>query len=820
MLVAITNSWNYNQSGVDLSGQFQQTSYDDSGWPAGSGLLGNEPSVPYPYPYPILTPLVVSSTRITFYFRTHFNFPSNTTSVTLRSTNYLDDGAVFYLNGQEVQRVRMPSGAVTAASLAMNANPEGQGNVLDFSAGSLQQGDNVLAVEVHQTAASSTDVVFGMSLIALLPEPGPVGITNQPPNRTVEAGESTSFKAEVMGSPPYYFQWFKDAGPIENATNQIFAIGTVSTNDAGVYSFVVSNLFSRAGSSNATLTVTPATFTLLTITNAWRYHALGVNLGSAWRVTLFNDSSWPLGQSLFYNETAELPAPKNTFLPLTNSSGQRIITYYFRTKFNWTGDPQGAVLRARTVIDDGAVFYLNGLEAGRVGMPAAPGLISYSTLASRTIDDASAYSVIALSASNLVAGENVLAVEVHQSATDSTDVAFGMALGTNFVLDLPDLILWGPASIPRTLFRTFANNACEIQEGCAVAGTRRLLQFGTETRNIGTADLFLGNPAGNPAFVFDSCHGHYHFNDFAEYRLLNLNGVQVATGNKVGFCLLDYHAWDPNANPSSVYDCANQGIQRGWADVYSSSLPCQWIDITGLPPGDYIIEMEIDPENRIAETDENNNLTRIPVRIDDPCSGPPPNDNFTGGQIIPLRTAIVAANSECATKQAGEPNHAGNSGGHSVWFRWTAPNTGTLTVSTEGSSFDTVLAVYRGTTLNALTIVAADDDGGPGVTSLISTQVTAGVTYHIAVDGFGGEAGAIALNVNLGVNFQAIRVLPDRSIQLRLASPPGRSYLIQTSSNLSAWVDWRTVPNNTGTIQITDPGPAQGTQFYRAVLVP
>src|SRR5687767_3108894 len=232
-LVGITNSWKHNQLGADLSGQFQQTSYDDSGWPGGSGLLGSETSSPYPYPYPILTPLVVGSTRITYYFRTHFDFPSNTTGVTLRSTNYVDDGAVFYLNGEEVARLRMPSGSVTAATLAMNANPEGQGNVLDFSASSLREGDNVLAVEVHQTTASSTDVVFGMSLIGLLPEPGPVRITNQPPNRTVEEGDSTSFKAEITGGPPYFFQWFKEGAPIENATNQIFAIGTVSTNDAG-----------------------------------------------------------------------------------------------------------------------------------------------------------------------------------------------------------------------------------------------------------------------------------------------------------------------------------------------------------------------------------------------------------------------------------------------------------------------------------------------------------------------------------------------------------------------------------------------------------
>jgi hypothetical protein len=751
-LVLITNSWKYNQSGADLSGMFQQTNYNDGAWPSGRGLLGLETSSPYPYPYPILTPLTVSNGRITFYFRTRFNFPSNTVGVTLRATNYVDDGAVFYLNGQEAQRLRMPLGEINAGTLAMNANPEGQANVLGLDASGLVQGDNMLAVEVHQTTANSTDIVFGMSLIAILPEPGPVRITNQPPDRTVEEGESTTFTAQIAGSAPYFFQWFRNGSAMADATNQVFTIGTVSTNDAGLYSFSVSNLFSSATSGNATLTVTPAAATLIMITNTWRYNISGLNLGSGWRLRSFNDSAWPLGQGAFYNETATLPAPKNTFLPLTNSSGGRIITYYFRTSFNWVGSTAGAVLRARTLIDDGAVFYINGAEAARIGMPAPPAVIAYNTLASRTIENADTYSVIALDPSSLVEGQNVLAVEVHQSATNSSDVVFAAAVGTNYALSLPDLILWAPASDPRARYLTFASGDCEVLEGCGIPGTRRVLQFGTETRNIGTEDLFLGNPIGNPLFEYDSCHDHYHFNDFAEYRLLDLSGAQVALGNKVGFCLLDYHAWDPNANPNSVYDCGNQGIQKGWADVYSASLPCQWIDITGLPAGDYVIELEIDPENRIAELNETNNVSRLMVTISDPCTGPPPNDNFAGAQLIPQGVATVIAQTECATKEPGEPNHYGNNGQHSVWYRWTAPSGGTLVLSTEGSNFDTILAVYRGTALNNLIRVATNDDSGVGVTSRIVMQTTTGDSLYIAVDGYGSDFGKAVLNVNPAAN--------------------------------------------------------------------
>jgi hypothetical protein len=110
----------------------------------------------------------------------------------------------------------------------------------------------------------------------------------------------------------------------------------------------------------------PATYSptnvLLTISNLWKYHAEGTDLGTAWREVVYNDSSWPASNALFYAPTGTfvLPAPKNTFLPLTNESGARITTYYFRTQFNFSGSTNNLRLALRSVIDDGAVFYLNG----------------------------------------------------------------------------------------------------------------------------------------------------------------------------------------------------------------------------------------------------------------------------------------------------------------------------------------------------------------------------------------------------------------------------------------------------------------------------
>jgi len=181
---------------------------------------------------------------------------------------------------------------------------------------------------------------------------------------------------------------------------------------------------------------------------------------------------------------------------------------------------------------------------------------------------------------------------------------------------LPDLIVNPAATVPSISIETFAAGNCEVIEGCATAGTRQLLRFGMETRNIGTANLVLGNPAGNPLFVFAPCHMHYHFNNFAEYRLRrNSDSVVVAIGGKVGFCLEDVFRWSPTANPSSVFVCTFQGLQAGWADVYGAFLPCQYIDITGIAGGNYTLELEIDPAHRIPEANESNNIATVPVTL-------------------------------------------------------------------------------------------------------------------------------------------------------------------------------------------------------------
>jgi hypothetical protein len=325
----------------------------------------------------------------------------------------------------------------------------------------------------------------------------------------------------------------------------------------------------------------------------------------------------------------------------------------------------------------------------------------------------------------------------------------------------PDLIIWGPTMNPKMVRQNYASNTCEVIEGCATPGPRRVLAFDTETRNIGDADLVIGDPAANPLFEYAACHGHYHFSEFADYRLVDTAGRLAATGFKAGFCLEDISRFGANARPIAMYTCDFQGISAGWADVYVSDLPCQWIDITTLPPGPYTLRIEVDPANRIPEANESNNVATAFVYIDPVCSAPPANDDFGAAQSLDGRVFTLMGSNGCGTREGGEPKHASLTGGGSVWYRWIPSYTGIAQITTQGSTLDTLLGVYRGNTLNSLVTLGANDDAVSRVRwSSVSVPVTNNAPVYIAVDGYNGQMGGVVLNVNPSGNDRFTNCLP------------------------------------------------------------
>jgi hypothetical protein len=164
-LLDMNKAWSYDTSGgASFGDQWHQTNYNDSAWPTNYPLFGTSLAN---YPYPFRTEIAAPATggKIAVYYRTHFPWNGALTNYVLVSTNYVDDGAVYYLNGTRVGSLRMPE-SVTFNTTAANQSNEGIPEILVFTNKPVI-GDNVMAVEVHQTSAYSGDHAFGMQLNAV-----------------------------------------------------------------------------------------------------------------------------------------------------------------------------------------------------------------------------------------------------------------------------------------------------------------------------------------------------------------------------------------------------------------------------------------------------------------------------------------------------------------------------------------------------------------------------------------------------------------------------------------------------------------------------
>lgn len=191
----------------------------------------------------------------------------------------------------------------------------------------------------------------------------------------------------------------------------------------------------------------------------------------------------------------------------------------------------------------------------------------------------------------------------------------------------------------RKLLR-FSSAAVNVGDGPlhVVAGERTPSGLRTSQR-VWTADLaYTDHEAG--IFVFHPDHDHIHLDAFEQYRLLDGDGTEVASAEKVSFCLVD--TWPIAAHefaqlagshdnsgqaPAPVMadglgiwsdepcGTSEQAINVGWADYYGAELADQWIDITGVPAGDYQVEITVDPANVLRELDETNNRVTFPITV-------------------------------------------------------------------------------------------------------------------------------------------------------------------------------------------------------------
>lgn len=274
LLMGVTNQvWKYNQTDAFTDRSWAAPGFDDSAWPSGNSVLGFEPG--QPAAGLIRTPLIAPNAaggRLTYYFRTTFTIPTGVdpSTLVLTSSNFLDDGAVFYLNGQEFMRWNVTGDSSTPSTydtpqIAANPAPcaDAQRCVLNLTnaAAFLQPGVNLFAVEVKGGGAGSSDVTWGTDLHAVVAF-APV-ITQQPVGTNqVLQGRSFTLSVAANGAPAPAYQWYRtDLGtPIAGANAATYTISNMDDTQAGQYHVNVSNQYGSVDSASVNVGYLADTF--------------------------------------------------------------------------------------------------------------------------------------------------------------------------------------------------------------------------------------------------------------------------------------------------------------------------------------------------------------------------------------------------------------------------------------------------------------------------------------------------------------------------------------------------------------------------------
>jgi hypothetical protein len=253
-LISTGAVWRYRDTGEDLQSAWNTLSFNDTGWSNGPAQLGygdgDERTVVSYGPN-------AAAKYITTYFRRSFNVADPFSYTTLNFRLLRDDGALIYVNGSEVYRDNMPGGAVnylTPATVAIGGADESTFYNGSINPGYLVPGNNVVAVEIHQSSGGSSDISFDFELVGSQSYIAPY-ITEQPQSQSVAEGSTAIFTVNAQGTSPMRYQWRFDGTNLPNATNAALALANLEVSQTGSYFVIITNFGGAVTSLLATLTV-------------------------------------------------------------------------------------------------------------------------------------------------------------------------------------------------------------------------------------------------------------------------------------------------------------------------------------------------------------------------------------------------------------------------------------------------------------------------------------------------------------------------------------------------------------------------------------
>ena len=462
-LIAQGTSWRYWDNATGVAAGWQTRNFVDTAWQAGNARLG------WGFDGENTT---LTGSRVTHYFRRWFDTVTPALFSDLAFQLTRDDGAVVYLNGVEVFRSNMPEGIVTATTLALTTvnTPEETvyyEHALSTTGSGIVAGTNLIAVELHQSSAASSDGGFDLQLLAYGTTEGRVYLTTPRQGTTYSGSPTIDIEAVAKGAGTATVtnvEFFANSQKLGELTSAPWRI-LWSNAPLGVF-----NLTARSrdtlgfSATSAPMEIAigreRVTTSLIQSNTVWRYLDTGANLGTNWTRLNYSEAGWKSGLTrLGYGNDGEV-LPTVSFGP---SASSKYITTYFRRTFM---APTGAVytnLTFKLLRDDGAVVWLNGRELYRSNMPEAPAAITHLTIASTSVGgaDEQTFFITSVPATSMVAGTNILAVEIHQQAPDSSDLSFNLELVANGYED--------PQS-PPTLDVLFADDLIELRWPATAVG--------------------------------------------------------------------------------------------------------------------------------------------------------------------------------------------------------------------------------------------------------------------------------------------------------------------------------------------------------------
>ena len=441
------DTWKYEDTNTDL-GTTWRDSYDDSGWSSGAAQLGfggdGETTT-------------ISSGNITYYFRKTFILPDADTYDEYDLDITFDDGFILYVNGVIVADENMNTSSYNHSTLATATVADNAQYTATIPGSAFKDGQNILAAELHQVNASSSDLGWDLGLSAR--ELADYQLAG---NDTVNEGSSITYTLTLkdgISDGTFFLRPVQSGGFVETeqSITTSSSTGTATFSAAPDTNFTEGNvltnlqLWSATGGTGTFLqsistTVvdvdpgstgpTPGTYEQIAFGDTWKYYDSSADPGS-FTSTSYDDSGWSSGPGeLGFGDGDEATS-------MTKNASN--IAYFFRKTLSITDGDQYEEFDFEIKYDDAAVLYVNGSEQARSNNWAS-GAIAWNQLAASGGDGGDNSRLTGtIPASALVDGNNYFAVQVSQNQTGSSDLSFNMGLSTVKLSTYYDLT--GPTTV-------------------------------------------------------------------------------------------------------------------------------------------------------------------------------------------------------------------------------------------------------------------------------------------------------------------------------------------------------------------------------------